>query len=91
MLIATVALEVSSVSETMRQACADVFERWIVAGTARYHQAELLESKARELTIQMLCALEGAFVLARALRDTEPLRVAGELIAAAVERAIAES
>ena len=32
--IATVALEVSSSSETIRQACADVFESWIAAGAA---------------------------------------------------------
>src|ERR1700722_19859684 len=31
--IATIALEVSSTSEPMRQACADVFESWIDAGT----------------------------------------------------------
>ena len=37
----------------------------------------------------MLCALEGAFVLARALRSTEPLRIAGETMAATVQRAIA--
>jgi AcrR family transcriptional regulator len=78
--IATVALEVSSSSETMRQACAEVFESWIEAGSARM---------PRELVIGMLAALEGAFVLARALRTTEPLEIAGELVAAAVESALA--
>src|SRR5436305_6580592 len=34
--IATVALEVSSTSETMRAACAEVFESWIEAGAARF-------------------------------------------------------
>jgi hypothetical protein len=42
------------------------------------------------LTIAMLAALEGAFVLARALRTTEPLEVAGEAIAQTVQRAIDE-
>jgi hypothetical protein len=37
--------------------------------------------KARELTLGMLCALEGAFILARAPRSTEPLHVAGEMMA----------
>jgi AcrR family transcriptional regulator len=82
--IATVALEVSSSSETMRQACADVFESWIAAGAERYPT-----DKARELTIGFLAALEGAFVLARALRSTEPLEVAGEMVARAVQDAIA--
>jgi hypothetical protein len=37
----------------------------------------------------MICALEGAFVLARAQRRTEPLEVAGELVAQRFEAALA--
>jgi AcrR family transcriptional regulator len=83
--IATVALEVSSSSETMREACADVFESWITAGSERFVAAGASPERARELTIAMICALEGAFVLARALRSTEPLELAGELMARAAE------
>jgi AcrR family transcriptional regulator len=86
--IATVALEVSSSSETMREACAEVFESWIEAGAGRYEQAGISRAEARELTIAMICALEGAFVLARASRSTEPLRIAGETMAGVVERAL---
>jgi AcrR family transcriptional regulator len=88
--IATVALEVSSTSETMRQACAEVFEGWIEAGAERFAQAGINRDAGRELTISMLAALEGAFVLARALRSTEPLEVAGELAARRVEAALAD-
>jgi AcrR family transcriptional regulator len=84
--IATVALEVSSTSETMREACAEVFESWIELGAERFVAAGCDPATARELTVSMLAALEGAFVLARALRDTEPLRLAGELAAQRVER-----
>ena len=87
--IATVALEVSSSSETMRQACAEVFESWIAAGAQRFERAGLDQAAAREMTIAMLAALEGAFVLARAARSTEPLEVAGELAASAVQAALA--
>ena len=83
--IATVALEVSSASETMRVACAEVFEGWIAAGAERFERAGFVPSEARELVIGMLAALEGAFVLARALRSTEPLQVAGDLAARRVE------
>ena len=86
--IATVALEVSSSSETMREACADVFESWITAGGKRFVAAGASPEEARELTIAMVCALEGAFVLARALRSTEPLEIAGELMARAAEEAL---
>src|SRR5665213_2381663 len=88
--IATVALEVSSSSETMRIACADVFESWITAGLPRFTAVGLSEDRARRLVIAMLSALEGAFVLARASRSTEALDVAGELMAAAVQRALAD-
>jgi AcrR family transcriptional regulator len=88
--IATVALEVSSSSDVLRQACADVFDRWIAAGTELHEHAGLTAEQARELTIAMVAALEGAFVLARALRSTEPLDVAGELVANAVESALAD-
>jgi AcrR family transcriptional regulator len=89
--IATVALEVSSSSETMRRACAGVFESWIGQGAAGHTRAGLSPKKARELTIGMLAALEGAFVLARALRSTEPLEIAGELAARSVEDALADA
>ena len=56
-----------------------------------YDGTPLSEAKSRELTIALLCALEGAFVLARALRTTEPLLIAGETVAQAVEIALAEA
>jgi AcrR family transcriptional regulator len=89
--IATVALEVSSSSETMRQACADVFESWVAAATDRFGAAGLDLARTRELIIGMIAALEGAFVLARAWRRTEPLEVAGEIVAREVERALADA
>jgi AcrR family transcriptional regulator len=87
--IATIALEVASSSEPMRFACADVFDRWIAAGVPRFTAAGLSEATARELVIGMICALEGAFVLARASHSTEALSVAGELTAVTVQRALA--
>jgi AcrR family transcriptional regulator len=86
--IATVALEVSSSSEPLREACADVFESWLASATERLTDAGIAGPRARELAIGMVAALEGAFVLARALRSTEPLAVAGELTADAVQRAL---
>jgi AcrR family transcriptional regulator len=88
--IATVALEVSSTSEPMRQACAEVFESWIAAGTQRLVAGGIPDRRARELAIGMFVSLEGAFVLARAKRSTEALAIAGELMADAVEAALLE-
>jgi AcrR family transcriptional regulator len=86
--IATVALEVSSTNEELREACADVFSAWIEGGIARFAAEGLAPERARALVIQMLAALEGAFVLSRALRTTEPVETAGEAVAAAVAAAL---
>jgi AcrR family transcriptional regulator len=89
--IATVALEVSSTSEIMRSACNDVFESWIEAGAQRYVEAGIAPDRARELTVAFIAALEGAFILARASRSIEPMRIAGELTAVAVQTALDEA
>jgi AcrR family transcriptional regulator len=87
--IATVALEVASTNEPLRRATADVFEKWFRAATAYFAQAGIPTARARELTIEMLCAMEGAFVFCRAMRSTEALEVAGAATATAVREALA--
>jgi AcrR family transcriptional regulator len=86
--IATVALEVSSTSEPLREACAEVFGDWIEAAVERLLAGGVARSHARALAITLLASLEGAFVLARALRSTEPLEVAGAAAAASVRAAL---
>lgn len=75
--IATVALEVASTNEPLREATADVFTAWIDAGTEKFAKFGLSRDAARTLTISVVNSLEGAFVLCRALRDTEAMAVAG--------------
>ncbi|WP_410624315.1 TetR/AcrR family transcriptional regulator [Amycolatopsis sp. cmx-8-4] len=75
--IATVALEVASTNEPLREATADVFTAWIDAGTEKFARFGLSREAARTLTISVVNSLEGAFVLCRALRDTEAMAVAG--------------
>jgi AcrR family transcriptional regulator len=89
--IATVALEVASTNEPLRQATADVFETWLAAATEYFAAAGVPRARARELAISFLAALEGAFVLSRALRSTEPLEVAGATASELVESALAEA
>jgi AcrR family transcriptional regulator len=88
--IATVALETSSTDEGLRQACADVFNAWIDGGTERFAMEGIPRPQARTLVIQMLAALEGAFVLSRALRSTEPVELAGEASVAAIQSAVGD-
>jgi AcrR family transcriptional regulator len=86
--IATVALEVASTSEPMRLATARVFTSWIDGLVPRFAAAGVDDERARELAITMICGLEGAFVLARSWQSKEPLLVAGDVAARAVEEAL---
>jgi AcrR family transcriptional regulator len=87
--IATVALEVASTSEPLREATAEVFESWIAATTGRFTQAGIPDTRARELAVTLLAMLEGAFILSRATRSTKPVEIAGVAAAAAVRSAVA--
>jgi AcrR family transcriptional regulator len=89
--IATVALEVASTSEPLRQATADVFDSWIAGATEYFAHFGIPRSRARELALSMLSLLEGAFLFCRALRSTEPMTVAGSAAVAAVRDALLES
>jgi AcrR family transcriptional regulator len=86
--IETVALEVASTNEPLRQATAEVFESWIASAMGRLADAGIEHGAARELAIAMIAALEGAFVLSRAMRSTEPLLAAGASATAAVREAV---
>lgn len=87
--IATVALEVASTDEALREATAGVFEEWI-DGAAAYFAAHGADGDtSRGLALSMLSLLEGAFIFCRALRTVEPIHEAGRCAAAAVGRALA--
>jgi AcrR family transcriptional regulator len=89
--IATVALEVASTNEPLREATAEVFESWIEGATRYFAAAGVPRERAGELALSMLCLLEGAFVFCRAMRTTVPLRVAGASAVAEVREALAGS
>jgi AcrR family transcriptional regulator len=75
--IATLALEVASSNEPLRLATAEVFGSWVAAGTVWFGRQVPDPAIARRLALSLIMILEGAFVLARAARDPEPLLAAG--------------
>jgi AcrR family transcriptional regulator len=79
--VASVAAEVADTIEELRDATACVFTGWLDGGTAYFVARGLSHDEARDLTVALVGALEGAFVLARTLRDTEPLLAAGRVLA----------
>jgi AcrR family transcriptional regulator len=89
--IATVALEVASTSEPLREATAEVFDSWIAGATEYFVASGISRERARALAFTMLSLLEGAFIFCRALRTTEPLKIAGASAVAAVRAALVAS
>lgn len=79
--IGTVALEVAGSDEVLRVATAEVFEEWVDAATQWFGRWVAEPERARSLAYSMVMMLEGAFMLSRAARDPEPLRVAGRSMA----------
>jgi AcrR family transcriptional regulator len=82
--IATVALEVASESEPMRHATAQVFESWMADAEGYLEAAGV--ARARPFAIRLFMLLEGAFLLCRSWKSTEPMRLARE---SAVREALA--
>jgi AcrR family transcriptional regulator len=89
--IATVALEVASTNDVLRQATADVFEEWMAGATEYFAFAGIPRAPARELAFSMLSLLEGAFIFCRAMRGTEAMVAAGSAAVALVRSALESS
>jgi AcrR family transcriptional regulator len=87
--VATVALETSSESELLRQACHGVFESWVASLADRLDGLGVRPDATRAVAIQVVCLLEGAFILDRAARRGEALAACGEGAAALVASALA--
>ncbi|MET7612379.1 TetR/AcrR family transcriptional regulator [Streptomyces seoulensis] len=87
--IGTVALEVASSNEGLRIATAEVFEEWVGAAAEWFGRWMAEPKAARSLAYSMIMMLEGAFMLSRAARDPEPLRVAGRSMAELLRTAVA--
>lgn len=79
--VGTVAAETSDTVEELRVVAAGVFTAWLDGGAAYFAQRGVDSPMAREVTIAIVAALEGAFILARTLRDVEPLLAAGRALA----------
>ncbi len=74
--LATVALEVASTDQRLREAVDAVFGDWLDTATA-WMNRWVPEPVDRELARSMIMLLEGAFLLAQTSRDTTPLQTAG--------------
>ncbi|CAN5625370.1 TetR/AcrR family transcriptional regulator [soil metagenome] len=87
--IATVALEVASTNEPLRQASAEVFDSWLASFDDYLRTGGIAEP--RDVSVSVFALLEGAFLLARTTRDVAPIRIAGRTAAEVVGAAITQS
>jgi AcrR family transcriptional regulator len=78
--VASVAAEIADTIEPLRETSTAVFTGWVDRGTAYFTQRGLPQPTARDVTVTVVAALEGAFVLARTLRDAEPLMAVGRVL-----------
>ena len=84
--VSVVTLEMGAESERLRQACATAFESWS-APTATFLEASgLAADDARSLATVVVSTIEGAVIVARALRSTQPLVAAAEVVAELIDQ-----
>ncbi|MFF5919280.1 TetR/AcrR family transcriptional regulator [Streptomyces flavochromogenes] len=88
--IATVALEVASTHEPLRVATAEVFASWTDGLAAFYRAGGIAEPVAHETASSVIALLEGAFMLGRAARSTDPVTAAARAAAAIVRAALSQ-
>lgn len=87
--IATVALEVASTNEPMRDAAAEAFESWLQVVRSRLRSSGVTPKRSQEVAVELFCLVEGAFLLSRTTRSTKPIEIAGRAASAIVADALA--
>jgi len=79
--VAAAVVDCADTNATVREAAASALQTWQRPITAALVTMGRDPRRAQALSTLMLCALEGAIVLARAQRDTAPLRLVSRELA----------
>ncbi|MEZ0364839.1 TetR/AcrR family transcriptional regulator [Mycobacterium sp. pUA109] len=87
--IATIALEVATSDELMRNSAADAFESWLAVLEQRFTDAGMSAERARDVAVETFCLIEGAVLLCRTTRSSDPMHTAGRAAANAVAAGLA--
>jgi AcrR family transcriptional regulator len=85
--IATVALDVASSDDQLRQVTAEVFDSWLRSATTRLEAGGIAPRLAEQLAVLIVAALEGGFLLSRVAKDPAPMRTIGRLLTELIEEA----
>jgi AcrR family transcriptional regulator len=88
--IGTIAMEVASTNEPLREATAVVYGHWTASAQARLEAGGVSTGEADGLALTVVTLLEGAFVVCRATRSTDAMVTAGEMAAQLISKAISK-
>jgi TetR/AcrR family transcriptional repressor of lmrAB and yxaGH operons len=83
--LATTTLEVAAENEEIRAVCAHHFTSWIAFLSELFTAYGMSAERAPAWATLVLSSIEGALVLSRAERKTEPLHTCGTLLAALLD------
>lgn len=86
--VSVVTLEMGAESERLRQACATAFESWIAPTAALLEADGLAAEEARSLATVVVSMIEGAVIVSRATRSTQPLISAADVVVELIEQRI---
>ena len=84
--VSVVTLEMGAESERLRQACASAFESWISPTAALLETGGVEPTQARTLATVVVSTIEGAVIVSRATRSTQPLHAAADVVADLIEQ-----
>lgn len=78
--VSVVTLEMGAKSDRLREACAAAFQSWITPTAQLLKASGLSEEEAGGLAMVIVSTLEGAVILSRAMRNTQPLEAAANVV-----------
>lgn len=84
--VSVVTLEMGAESERLRQACAVAFESWIAPTAAFLASGGVEAGEARVLATVVVSTIEGAVIVSRAMRSTQPLFSAAEVVVQLIDQ-----
>lgn len=89
--VAPVVLDAPVASAALMQACRDAFDEWQRLIVEALVNGGVLRHRAESLATTSVAATEGALLLARAYRDTSPLRTVADEIEALIRQVLQQS
>lgn len=88
--VSVVTLEMGAENERIREACAAAFASWITPTAALLEAEGVGVEEARTLATVVVSTIEGAVIVSRATRSTQPLMAAADVVSTLIERAQSE-